>query len=936
MSTRSLLTVIGGVIGAAYGYPQLGFTLGALVGSAVDPQIIQGPKIGEVSAQTSAEGAPRAIVHGTAPCIGNVIQTGPLIKVTVSEEQGKGGPEVETEHGYRTWAIRACEGPIGGYLRIWEDNKLVYDVTPGSQMLAESAKWAENVVFYLGDESQLPDPNLVALNADTPAYRGSAYVVFVMKDVTARAGSIPQYRFEVTRQLTTIDLTPINCASDGAIGSSNGYISGPVPPGSGGGASWTEGQIEAAPIRYPGAAGTLMNGNAYLAVWRFQSRGVMNVEAWLNFNGLKIYSQEVTLGDGEYIELRLQLNMEPNGVTPVEIGFTAIDASQGYFIVGVYRLNTSATYFPLSDTDPPPLTYAPDHPYFGVVQDGSGDLFSAGVLHWGFDDDTIWGPDTFVIKEGAPTDLAAIIADCHDRVGFPASKRDVSALSGISVSGTSFAGDYTASDCINTLRPGYFFYKTQYDGKLHYQLLGDEVIETVTIDDLVEMPDTTRREQALEVPKKLHLYYAHAGSGYARVKATAPRTNTPDLLTTGEASIEIPAVLNEDQAAQTVDKMYKVTRTEVNGQSKLVVPMRKIKYVPGRCIGVSLRGQVRRQRIEQMDINDGQIELTLKDDRQSAYTSALTGVPIPPPTLPPSTIVGDTVQVILDMASRVDSEDDLNYLVAVSGARPAWYGARYQRSFDGGANYSTVEDISTASIIGTLLEDVAAASPYFTDGTNRVKVMLYRDSQTLESIADAQFLSEGNPFALVRPDGSVEVMQFRDAVEEVDGSFTLSTLHRGLLNSGGTAHTAGALFVMLQRPTHIPASAGWIGQAITHRSISFGESAENTTNDQTLTFVGRSQIEWPVAYLRLARNGSNVISGTWTPRHRFGSPNFPVASINFQGYRVMVDDGTTSVTFDRATPDFTYDASSMASPVTVTVSALNRITGPGPSTSGTV
>jgi hypothetical protein len=211
-------------------------------------------------------------------------------------------------------------------------------------------------------------------------------------------------------------------------------------------------------------------------------------------------------------------------------------------------------------------------------------------------------------------------------------------------------------------------------------------------------------------------------------------------------------------------------------------------------------------------------------------------------------------------------------------------------------------------------------------------VILYRDSQTLETITDAEFLSEGNPFALEKSDGSWEVMQFRDAEQSTDGLWTLTTLHRGQMNSGPSAHSVGARFVMLQRPSHIPAQASWLNAALTHRAISLGTSADDTDNDQTETYVGRSQTEWPVASFVLGRSGSTV-TGNWAPRHRFGTEDAPVASINFQGYRVTITDGVTPETFDTTTASFTR---TYAATVTVTVAAVNRITGVGPTTAGSI
>jgi len=344
---------------------------------------------------------------------------------------------------------------------------------------------------------------------------------------------------------------------------------------------------------------------------------------------------------------------------------------------------------------------------------------------------------------------------------------------------------------------------------------------------------------------------------------------------------------------------------------------------------------VSRLRIEQMDVAAGVIELTLRYDRQSAYTSNVTGVPIPEPTPPPPTIVGETVLAVLDMSARVDSEDDLHYLVAVSGGMPAWNGAAVQRSLDGGATYTTATSTNRAAIMGSLVTDLAAASEHFTDTTNVIRVQLFRDSQTIEDLTEVQFRSEGGAFVIQRPDGSCEVLQYRDADEVSPGVFDLSHLHRGQLNSGASSHLAGALLVGLARAIHVDAQSAWIGAALTHRAVSFGESPE-TADEQTETYVGRSQIEWPVAYLSLARSGGTV-SATWTPRHRFGTEDAPLESQNFRGYRVTLDDGVLpAVTFDTTTPSLSYDASALGSPLTVSVSALNRITGAGPSTSGAI
>lgn len=928
MSTRAVLTVIGTVVGAYFNYPQLGAMAGAMIGSAVDPTTIQGPRINESAQQTVSEGLPRNVIFGTMQCTGNVIQRGPLIKQETSTSQGKGSSKIKGEIGLRTYAVGICEGEMAGLLRVWRNNKLVYDMMPGSGMVAESQKWIANKRFYTGSETQLPDPALELLDADAPAYRGSCYMVFEMDDVTDIQGAIPQYEFEVTRALATIPLTPINAAGDGSIGTFNGYISGPVPPGTPGGADWMVGQTTNN-AGIPGAAGRLMNGNAYLAVWRLQSRGGMHMEAWLTYNGVKIYSQEVLLGDGEYIELKLQLNAEPDGVTPVDIGITAIEVSHGYFMISVNRLNTSETYFPISDTDPPPITYAPDNPYFGVVLDASGDLFSAGVLHFGFDDDTVWGPDEYVANLGQDAVLGDIVADIYSRCGVKAIKFDVSELTDqVRGYGLSSAG-YTGADAIDALRMAYFFDKSVRDKKAYHPKRGKPVVKTITTNDLTQIPESTKRQQTAEIPYKLNVRYPNADSGYAVLKETTG-SDSPDRRTTGEVTLDVPVSLSSDQAAQIADKQYKTMLAEVNGTVELSV-MLDIGADLAEADCVAFNGE--RLRIEESEFADWSMKFTLKADRQSAYTSDVTGLPAPAPELPPSTIPGETELAIIDGSARTDSEDDISYLAAATGALPPWNGAVLERSLDGGANYTDVLEFNTRALMGVLLADISAASPYFTDTTNTVKIQLYREEAVIDALTSSQFLSRQGVFALENADGSWEYMQGKDVEEQSDGSFWLTTLHRGIANSGGSAHVAGAKFVWLADATYVPASSAWIGLALTHQATSFGDSSDDTTNDQTQTYVGRSQQEWAPAYLKLLRDGSNLITATWEGRGRFGNAFHPVMSRNFTGYRVTVTDGTTTTVTDTTSESY---SGTWANPVTLSVVAINRITGASSATTGTV
>jgi len=1056
---RTAWTVAGGVVGAFFGYPQLGAVVGGAIGGIVDPEKTQGPRIGETSAQTAMEGAPRPIVYGTSVVYGNIISSGVLIKQDVETEGEKGGPVSVNEHAYRTFAIRICEGPIRGVLRIWEDEKLVVDLRPGSLMLNESQQWLYGTNLYLGDETQLPDTFLQILVSgigETPAYRGTAYMVFVGRDLTDRRGSIPTYRFEVSTteapiapgadwfdyvkytgtggdiafqsldlrdgglvwvnrldatepvmmfykigedglvyemgNKTIIGGTADNPTVSTAIFEGGGEITLPIDVSTEGGDyiayvfKKSEGDFDIVQYFGDGIAGHAVphslgavpamhfvrqlddpsNTIGFMHLQHFNGLSFMLITADNNvsdssqqWNNTAPTASVVTLGT------HAQINTSGRGYVMFLFGGTdcyasgansGTDLSMGFdpgFALVKRRSSEASTfdYNLLTGSGDPSFGSGAELHSFGHDSAGvaftedrvvqvDGNVFEVSPVA-GATSGTWVGiyVDVFMIKGATvpPANsifLADIVADIHDRCGIDASAYDVSELTDV-VAGLILAGEYTGGDAINTIRSPYFFDRYEADKKIWYPKRGAPVVGTLTIDDLVEAPDVQDRKQAIEYPKKLHLTYQHAASGYAPVKATYTRSS-PDARVVGEVTTQVPVVFDEDQAAQIVHKMFKVSYAEAEGEVKLSVPESFIWSTPTDCWGLVLHGSVKRLRVESAEHADGVLSWTLKHDRQSAYTSNLTGVPIPAPTLPPSTITGSTVLAVLDISGRVDSEDDLNLLYAVTGGMDAWYGAVVQRSLDGGANYVNAATINRASIIGYLLDDVANASEDYTDNTNTVRIELYRDSQTLESYTDAQFLSEEGAFALEKPDGSFEILQYRDAFIDSTGAISLHTLHRGRLYSIPSAHTAGALFVMLDRATHVNAQSAWIGQDLTHRAVSFDQSAELAA-EQTATYVGRSQIEWPIASLVLTRDGSNNITATWAPRHRFGTEDAPIASINFQGYRVTLSDGVLpAATFDTTSPTFTYDASALGAPVTVTISSLNRITGPGPATSGSV
>lgn len=232
MSGATAGGIVGGIIGfVASGFNPVGFQIGFMIGSGiggyVDPMKIQGPRLTDASRQTSMDGVPIAFGYGTFPTAGNVIWSDRLIERKKTSRQGKGGPKV-TEYTYtRSYAVGICEGPIDGILMIKRNGKVVYDArtaedipiiaAPGggglagpairrliAQLNAQRQGFMGKATIYLGDEEQLPDPTIEAVEGagNVPAHRGMAYMVVKDEDLTDLQGAIPQYEFVVAKSAT--------------------------------------------------------------------------------------------------------------------------------------------------------------------------------------------------------------------------------------------------------------------------------------------------------------------------------------------------------------------------------------------------------------------------------------------------------------------------------------------------------------------------------------------------------------------------------------------------------------------------------------------------------------------------------------------------------------------------------------------------------------
>lgn len=941
-----------------------GFAIGSMVGNAVDPMVIRGPEIGEGQAQTSTEGVPYNRVYGTAAVSGNVICTGPIRKWIKKTEQGKGGPVHEEERMSMTFAIGITCHEIGGVVRIWEDDKLVYDARGGDDAQVnpeDNREYAKTFSLFLGTADQEPSSDLEMIYGigDTPAYPHRSYIVFPDRDLTERRGSVPNFRFEVTTgDMVVYPENRVPCAS--RVGSVLGG-SGTFP------------QI----VEIQETRGSFTN-------FGDRDKRVLELDYSFGFH-LGFFSSDIGLPQGGPPK-RLILSTEPGGggVVLFDSGWVG-HVSQANDITRLGG-NVKRTLFDVDDprynevsgnfsdtvetnmfagvatvyTTHQRLFYNPDVPQTPgwSYRLSSGFGFTAMDSAYYSIEDTVvhprypaslydnvtgeiiwacWAADEYFIQgQGGPTTLDYILNDIADycEPGLD-QKFNTEEVDGEEVLGFVIGEQYNAKNAIGSLQQTHFFDPSEYDDKIHIIKRGKDIHHVITEEDLVdEDPYSQLRKSSIEYPRKLNLIYQNPISGYDTAMEPITRSS-PSVQVSGDKTITVPEVMIAQDAARVADKQMKVAWAEASGVFEFTVPASwHDTWVPSDLVLLYLKDTPHRLRIDKIERADGEMKIEASADRQSAYTSNVTTLPDRVPTPPPPRLSGPMVSIFLNIPALVDSNDLLGYYMATSGTGIAFNGGVVERRIvDLDDDYETILDVRPGHTVARLLAPIKSSSEHYRDTTNKLEVrVLSLDVEDFQSITDTNFLRENNAIAVVNMDTKhVEIMQFRDVEFLGDGRYVLSHLIRGRLNTEPAAFTENSMVVWLPDVDLIMTDASDIGLTFEHRATPYGaepQASETTIDDFDQPMM---QTEFPVDLLRYEIDGSQA-TVMWSPRERFGSDIKPIRSINWDGYQITYSDGVLTETFTTNDPNHVHDLSNFTLPVTVAVAQLNRYTGAGPET----
>jgi hypothetical protein len=214
-----LATLVLSTIGTALGGP-VGGAIGALIGQSIDQEVLspasRGPRVGDLSVQSSSYGTQMPRLYGTMRVAGSVIWSTDLVEGEQTSG-AKGQPDLTYSYSV-SFAVALSSRAATAVQRIWADGKLLRDST-GAFLVSTTFR------FYPGSEDQDIDPLIGSIEglSTTPAYRGLALAVFENLELADYGNRIPFLTFEVAADAEAPTVGDILAdASSGAIAADQG------------------------------------------------------------------------------------------------------------------------------------------------------------------------------------------------------------------------------------------------------------------------------------------------------------------------------------------------------------------------------------------------------------------------------------------------------------------------------------------------------------------------------------------------------------------------------------------------------------------------------------------------------------------------------------------------------------------------------------------
>jgi hypothetical protein len=530
----------------------------------------------------------------------------------------------------------------------------------------------------------------------------------------------------------------------------------------------------------------------------------------------------------------------------------------------------------------------------GVATGALGAYDSRSDSFVGLTGDTasVWARWWFSRRDRQPVTLASIVTDICVRCGLSAGDINVTDLVDDDVTGYLVVGQNSGRNAISPLSLVYFFDGVESDFVLKFPQRGGAVARTIDTDDMLRDNDghlvTESRRQEIELPARLSLSYMNYNRDYEINVQAAKRILEPAsaMESREQADIQTTIIMDANQAAQFVERALFATWIERMSYGHRV-PWTHLDLDPTDVIAITTDTEtLERVRISTIDVGDDlHMELSELREEEGEWESTAVGDAGAIPDMP----VGATrcKLLLLDCPLLEDVDEQfgragapLYYLMGGYGF-PGWTAATLYKSETGALSEYEIAGRETNEMIWGVAVDTLGdpVSPWMTDTVNTLTVEFQAgDTSGLVSITTLQLLAGMNRAAVLKANGEVEIIHYKNVTDNGDGTFTFDTFLRARRGTDTLCynHLPGEIFLPLPdyeddavSVDYVPLKLEEIRQSRFYKGVGDRQLFEDAETVGKIS-EGRALMPYAPANIHTSLSGNDVVF-TWFRRDRLGA-----------------------------------------------------------------
>lgn len=561
-------------------------------------------------------------------------------------------------------------------------------------------------------------------------------------------------------------------------------------------------------------------------------------------------------------------------------------------------------------------------------------------------------------------DLASIVSDVCQRGGLSISDIDVTDLVGINVDGFVVNRQTAVKEVLRPLVRAYIFDAVESDFLIKFVRRGKNLVlaNPIPANDIGlvqgadDEPFREVRTQESELPERVTVVYADKTQDYQQASQSDKRQvqPTPTVRTSNELTLELPVAMDANTGRRVAQRQLFIAWAE-RRSFETQLPWTYLALDPADSVEMVLDTETARVRLSEVEVGaDLTLAIRAVLEDEDADISVIPGDsgtfdPQAVPDLRPTKLFNLNLPLLRNQDAGLQEFSRAYF--AMSGFSGGWPGAILYESNDEGATYQEVVAQSVGVAWG-VVTDNAIPDPVSTTTWNRDQqftIRVLNGVASFQSATDLEVLNGRNLLAAIKRDGTIELIQFRDAVVTEANLVTVSQLiraRRGTDNES-TGHAVGEIVVLLTSSTvnSFRLELAEISVLQQFRPVTLGTLIEDA-QDVFATYTGRDLKPYPVSSLTAVDSGGNIVID-WLRQTRFngelrdGTDDVPLNE-TIERYEIEIIRGSTLLnTYGDAAPfievtNFTYtsdqqtaDGVVSADVLTIRVYQISAIVGRG-------